>query len=307
MSGEPRRSTLVLCLATVWLVWGSSYLATRIGVAHLPPLLFGGIRFLASGVLLLAFSQWRGTFDARVLRQDWRHVLVLGATGIAFVNGLQVWAMQWVTSQGGALLNASCTFWIVIFGLFGRRAHRPSPLALTGIVIGFLGTALLVWPGRAGSEPATPLMPQLVILLACVGWSVATIYLRNVDVRLDVFALTGLQMLVGGAVLVSLGVAFGEVERFTWSPAGIGAMVWQTLFSSCCAYTAYTWLAQNASPAQTGTYGYVNPMIAAVLGYLVLDERMSTVQLAGSAIVVGAIVLINWPTSVTMRRSPKAI
>jgi drug/metabolite transporter (DMT)-like permease len=301
----PSRSTLVLCLVTVWVVWGSSYLATRIGVSHLPPLLFGGIRFLASGALLLAFSRWRGTFDASVLRTDWRHVVVLGVLGIAFVNGLQSWAMQWVSSQGGALLNASCAFWIVIFGLFGRRAHRPGALALTGIIIGFFGTALLVWPDSGSA--AQPLGPQLTILLACLGWSVATIYLRNVDVRLDVFALTGAQMLVGGAVLVAIGAATGELARFTWSPAGLIAMVWQTLFSSCCAYTAYTWLAQNASPAQTGTYGYVNPMIAAVLGYVVLDERMGLLALIGSATVVVGVICINWPTSVTMRRSPKAI
>ncbi|MET0292627.1 MAG: EamA family transporter [Steroidobacteraceae bacterium] len=306
MSAEsPSRPTLILCLLTVWLVWGSSYLATRIGVSHLPPFLFGGIRFLVSGVLLLGFSSWRGTFDPAVLRTDWRHVVVLGVLGIAFVNGLQSWAMQWVTSQGGALLNASCAFWIVVFGLFGRRAHRPSALALTGIVIGFFGTALLVWP--EGGTAAQPIGPQLTILLACLGWSVATIYLRNVDVRLDVFALTGAQMVVGGAVLVAIGAATGEFARFTASPAGLIAMAWQTLFSSCCAYTAYTWLAQNASPAQTGTYGYVNPLIAAGLGYLVLDERMSTLQLIGSATVVVGVVAINWPTSVTMRRSPKAI
>jgi drug/metabolite transporter (DMT)-like permease len=302
----PGRPQLVLCLATVYLVWGSSYLAARIGVMHLPPLLFGGIRFLAAGVLLGAFALWRG-LDIGVLRREWRHIVVLGVVGIAFVNGLQVWALQWVPSHGGALLNASCAFWIVTFGLFGRRAHRPSALALTGIGIGFLGTALLIWP-EAGTAtvPATPLVPQLGILVACVGWAAATIYMRNIDTALDVFALTALQMLFGGLVLCLLGLAIGEGARFELTRPGLLAMAWLTVFSSCFAYTAYAWLAQNASPAQTGTYSYVNPVIASVLGYLVLDERMTPLQLMASGIVVVGVILVNWPTSVTMRRSSRA-
>jgi drug/metabolite transporter (DMT)-like permease len=305
--GAPRRSHLVLCLGTVYLVWGSSYLATRIGVTHLPPLLFAGIRFTIAGLMLGGVALWRG-FDPRVLRHEWRHILILGLAGITFVNGLQVWAMQWVPSHGGALLNATCAFWIVAFGVFGRRAHRPTALALTGIVIGFIGTVLLIWPSSGSSAaPATPLLPQLVILVACVGWSAATIYLRNIDTRLDVFALTALQMLCGGVVLTVLGLAAGEAARFEPSQAGLLAMAWLTVFSSCFAYTAYTWLAQNASPAQTGTYGYVNPVIAAVLGYLVLDERMTGLQILAGGVVVIGVVLVNWPASATMRRSPKAI
>jgi drug/metabolite transporter (DMT)-like permease len=304
--GGPHRSRLILCLATVYLVWGSSYLAARIGVAHLPPLLFGGIRFLVAGVLLGAFSLWRG-FDVAVLRREWRHVVVLGLVGIAFVNGAQVWSLQWVPSNSAALLNASCAFWIVTFGLFGRRAHRPSALAFAGIVIGFLGTALLVWPeAGTAAKPATPLLPQLVILLACLGWAGATIYMRNIDTRMDVFALTAVQMLFGGGVLCAVGLAVGEGPRFVPDRTGLLAMAWLTLFSSCFAYTAYAWLAQNASPAQTGTYGYVNPMIAALLGYLVLDERMTPLQLVASGIVVVGVMCVNWPTSATMRRSPGA-
>ncbi len=289
----------------MWLIWGSSYLATRIGVTHLPPLLFGGLRFTLSGVLLCLFARLRG-FDPRSLRVEWPHVVVLGLIGVALVNGLQVWAMQWVPSSTGALFNASCAFWIVIFGLFGRRAHRPSVPALLGIAVGFAGTALFVWHGRDPGSAPIPMVPQLAILLGCLLWSVATIYLRNCNTRLDVFALTGLQMLFGGVLMTLTGLALGEAARFTWAPEGLFAMAWQTVFSSCLAYTAYGWLAQNASPAQTATFGYVNPVIAAVLGYLVLDERMATLQWAAAAIVVFGVVLVNWPTSVTMRRAPKA-
>lgn len=301
---DPARSKRILCLAAVWLIWGSSYLATRIGVTHLPPLLFAGIRFTVSGLLLAAFALGRG-FDPRALRTEWRHVVVLGVVGVALVNGLQVWAMQWVPSSTGALLNASCAFWIVLFGLFGRRAHRPSVLAWSGIAVGFAGTVALVLPGSASVAGAFG--PQLLILVGCLMWSVATIYLRNCDTRLDVFALTAFQMLCGGLLMLVLGLATGEAAHLTWSPAGFAAMAWQTVMSSCLAYTAYTWLAKNASPAQTGTFGYVNPLIAAVLGYLILDERMTGLQVAAAGVVIVGVVLVNWPTSATMRRLPKAI
>lgn len=296
----PRRPRLILCLAAVYLIWGSSYLATRVGVTHLPPLLFGGIRFTVAGVVLGIVALWRG-FEVRTLREEWRHVVVLGLGGVTLVNGLQVWAMQYLPSHTGALLNASNAFWIVAFGLFGRRAHRPTSLTLIGVVVGFAGTALLVWPAADAQSRGT-LVPQLAVLGACVGWSACTIYMRNIHTRMDVFALTGLQMLCGGLVMTLLGLAAGEAGRFVPSPQGLLAMAWLTVFSSCLAYTAYTWLARNATPAQTGTYGYVNPVIAAVLGYLVLDERMTGLQMLASAIVVFGVLLVNWPASGTMKR-----
>lgn len=286
------RSRLILCLAIVYVVWGSSYLATRIGVTHLPPLLFGGVRFSLAGVLLLGFSRWRGLTVARVL-PEWRAVMLLGLVGVASVNGLQVWALQYLSSQTGALLNASCAFWIVAFGLFGRRAHRPQARVLAGVVVGFVGTALLIWPGGGGS--AAPLVPQLAVLLACVFWSLATIYLRNLHTRLDVIALTGAQMLFGGAVMVALGLAAGEARLWQSSVAGLASLAWLTLFSACLAYTAYAWLAKNAAPAVVGTYGYVNPLIAAVLGFAVLGERLGALQLVGSGVILIGVLLVNWP------------
>jgi drug/metabolite transporter (DMT)-like permease len=299
VTGATRSRLLLLCLATVYLVWGSSYAATRIGVQHLPPLLFGGIRFTVAGLLMLGIAGARGLRLADV-RGEWRHVAVMGFVGVTFVNGLQVWAMQWVPSQTGALLNASSAFWIVAFGLFGRRAHRPGARVLTGIAIGFVGVGLLVWPGL-GTPTATPLLPQLVILVSCVGWAVATIYLRNIHTGLDVIALTALQMLIGGIVLVLLGVAGGETDAWRWSAPGLLSVAWLTVFSACCAYTAYAWLAQNATPAQVGTYSYVNPAIATLVGYLLLDEVLTPVQLLGTAVIVGGVLLVNWPTTESIR------
>jgi drug/metabolite transporter (DMT)-like permease len=291
-----QRRTLVLCLVTVYLVWGTTYLATRVGVLHLPPFLFGGVRFLIGGALLLVVAFWRG-FQLSNLSGQWRHLHMLALLGVALCNGAQVWAMQWVPSHTSALLNASSALWIVVFGLFGTRAHRPDARAVAGLLIGFAGTALLIWPSATPSAMATPLVPQLAILAGCVVWSQATIYMRNHSLDLDIFALVGMQMLLGGAWLTLAGLLTGEVSQWTWSLPGVAALLYLVVFSCCFAYTAYAWLARHATPAQTGTYSYVNPAIAAVVGFLVLGETLSPVQTLGAVVILAGVLMINWPAS----------
>ncbi|MET0281179.1 MAG: EamA family transporter [Steroidobacteraceae bacterium] len=292
--GQQHQRMLVLCLAAVYLIWGTSYLATRVGVLHLPPLLFGGVRFVISGVLLMSVALWRG-FRPAQLSGQWRHLLVMSMLGIAISNGLQIWAMQWVPSHTGALLNASCALWIVLFGLTGRRAHHPGARAVTGIVVGFIGTALLIWPAAGGAVTATPIGPQLMILAACVVWSLGTIYMRNHTVDIDLFALVGIQMLFGGLWLALAGLAHGDAGAWHWSWPGAAALAYLVIASSCFAYVAFAWLARHATPAQTGTYSYVNPAIAAVMGYLVLDEQMAALQVIGAAVILAGVLMINWP------------
>jgi drug/metabolite transporter (DMT)-like permease len=287
----------------VYLVWGTSYLATRVGVLHLPPLLFGGVRFFISGVLLMAVAFWRG-FSIRQLDGHWGHMLMMSLLGVSVCNGLQVWAMQWVPSHTGALLNASSAMWIVIFGLFGARSHRPETRAIAGLIIGFIGTVLLVWPvheltgvnALQAAATATPLLPQLVILLACIVWSLGTIYMRNHSVKLDIFAMLGTQMLIGGVMMFLVGLARGELSAWSWSRPGVFSLAYLVIFSSCFAYVAYAWLARHATPAVVGTYSYVNPALAAVVGYIGLDEHLSALQVVGALIILTGVLMINWPT-----------
>jgi len=298
MTPEARhRRLLVLCLAAVYLIWGTSYMATRVGVMHLPPLLFAGARFLISGTLLMAVAVWRGFRPAQLAGQ-WHHIVVMSLLGIAACNGLQVWAMQWVQSNTSALLNASCALWIVVFGLFGARAHRPSAREITGLAIGFAGTALLIAPG-GGTAGHTPLLPQLAMLLACVIWSLGTIYMRNHSLQLDLFALMGSQMLLGGLWMMLAGMLWGEMDLWRWSRAGSLALAYLVVFSACLAYLAYGWLARHATPAQVGTYSYVNPALASAVGYVGLGERMSAMQAAGAAVILGGVLMVNWPVSVS--------
>ena len=223
--------------------------------------------------------------------------------------------MQWVPSGTSALLNASCALWIVLFGLFGARGHRPGRREMLGLAIGFIGTALLVLPAAgaatgnamasAAGTAASPLVPQLAIVLACVVWSLGTIYMRNHAVAIDLFALMGLQMLLGGTWMVLAGGLRGEPALWQWSRPGMFALAYLVVFSACLAYTAYAWLARHATPAQTGTYSYVNPALATLVGYVGLDERMSALQMGGAAVILAGVLMINWPApSPTVRAAP---
>lgn len=176
------------------------------------------------------------------------------------------------------------------------RAHRPDGRAVTGLLVGFAGTVLLVWPqDPATGAAATPLFPQLVILAGCVVWSLGTVYMRNHGLQVDIFALVGMQMLLGGAWLTLAGLLLGEAPQWHWSGRGVIALAYLVVFSCCFAYTAYAWLARHATPAQTGTYSYVNPVIAAIVGYLVLHETLTPLQALGAVVIVGGVLMINWP------------
>jgi drug/metabolite transporter (DMT)-like permease len=287
------RRRLLAGFATIYLVWGSSFLASRIGVQHLPPLLLAGVRFTCAGLVMLVL--------ARLLRQrvqptarEWRDLTVLAFFAFIVSNGLSIWALQWLPSNQTALLNVSAPLWIVLLGAFGARGHRPGRRDIAGLVLGFIGTALVIRPASSAGV-GTSLVPQGAVLLACVAWAISTIYLRNVAPRMPVQSLIGWQMLLGGIGLVAVGLARGEAALWHWSWTGGLMLVYLIVFASCLAHTAYAWLALRTSPTSLGTYAYVNPLIATLLGWWVLDERLTPLQLIGMPIVLGGVLLINWP------------
>lgn len=293
-----RRTKLVVCFAIVYLVWGSSYLATSVGVHNLPPRLFAGTRFLIAGLLVLGVALALDR-SVRLDRTDLRNVLIVGALSVLISNGVSNWAMQWVNSGTAALLNVSSAFWIALLGAHGARAHALSPRAAMGIALGFVGVALIVWPEEGLSNALV--VPQLAILAGCIGWAFATIYYRNVRTRLDVLAFTGWNMLFGGAMLLAVGLAFGDAALWTYSPQGLAAMAFLIVFSSCLAYTAFGWLTHNVTPAQIGTYSYVNPAIATLLGWWLLDEHLTRAQLLGMVVILAGVVLVSWASGVGLR------
>jgi drug/metabolite transporter (DMT)-like permease len=207
-------------------------------------------------------------------------------------NASNVIAMQHVQSSTSALLNATPALWIAWLGSYGPR---QSPLTLTmrvGIAIGLVGVVLVLSPSPRGWQ-FEAFGWQLLILGACLSWSLGTIYYRNAGAANPPLMFTALQMFAGGLGLLVAAAASGESFDPHWTARGFTAFLWLTLMSSCLAYSAYSWLAVNTTPVITGSYGYVNPAIAAILGWLVLDELLSWVQIVGMVVILAGTALVT--------------
>jgi drug/metabolite transporter (DMT)-like permease len=197
-----------------------------------------------------------------------------------------------VPSNQSALLNTTVPCWMVLMGAFGRRAHRPGPLSLTGLLLGALGALLLIDPWRHGAHESQ--WPELVMLGGCLGWAINSVYQRTMGARLAVASLIGWQMLIGGAMLGTLGLLTGETARWHWQWRALLPLSYLVIAASCLAHTAYAWLAPRTTPTLLGTYAYVNPLIATLLGWWMLDEVLNGTQLVGMLLVFASVLLINW-------------
>jgi drug/metabolite transporter (DMT)-like permease len=293
LSDRRHSAKLALALGTIYVVWGSSFLFTKIAVSHLPPVLFGGIRFTTAGVLLaLIAKMWSGdAYPQRLI--EWRHVAVAGFFMVFVSNGLNTWAMRYLPTNQSALLNGTSAFWIAGLGVFGRRGHPLTRWAVLGLTIGFLGAALMLIPKVPLSSHGY--LAQAGILVGCFSWALGTLYYRSIDTALSSLMFMALQMLMGGLMLLSVAALNGDAARWVPNTAGLVALCYLTFFSSCLAYTAYGWLSLNGAPALIGTYGYVNPAIAAFLGWQFLHERLSTVQLVGMIVIIAGVSLLTLP------------
>jgi drug/metabolite transporter (DMT)-like permease len=300
LGGKDRRFKVTVALTAVYLVWGSSYVATKMMVAEEPPLVAAGLRFVLAGCLLGLFAAWRGELVPRGAN-EWRTIALCALTNVVASNGCNVVAMQHVPSNVAALLNATPALWIAWLGTFGHRRVPLPGSAKLGLLIGLVGVALILMP-EGGMVPEH-FRWQLVILLGCVGWSIGTIIYRNAAPRTSATMFTALHMLVGGMALLVLAPALGERYALALSVKGLTALLWLTLMSSCVAYTAYSWLVHNTTPVVVGTYGYVNPAIAALIGWLVLGETLAWPQVAGLAIVFLAVALVTGYLSPLFARS----
>ncbi len=282
---------IALAFAVVYIVWGSTYLGIRIAVHDLPPGLMAGVRFVLAGLILLGAGKAMGK-RGPATRHDWTSSLIMAVALVLLGNGLVTWGEQWVESNQAALLITTGAIWTTWLGTFGPKAQTVSRREKIGVAIGLSGAALLLWP-KSGLQ-LDYFTGQLAILGAPVAWSLGTIYSRTYPAQMSPLMFAGLQMLLGGVMLVAYGLLAGELPRWQWTFNGIAAMLYLTLFGSCLAYGTYVWLIQHTTPARLGTIAYINPVVAVILGWLVLGERLEGVRLLGAAVILIGVTLITW-------------
>jgi len=284
---------VALALAAVYVIWGSTYLAIRFALeSGLPPLLMAGTRFIIAGGLMFAVLRWRGA--PVPTRAQWRNAAVMGALLLGFGNGLVTIAQQWVSSGLAAVAVASAPLWMALFS--AMRGQHPNRLEWSGLAAGFAGVLWLNAGGTLGGQP----QGLIALLIAALSWSFGSIWSRGRDLP-SPFMTAAAQMLCGGVLMLGAGLAFGE--RFdAWPDArGLLSVAYLVVFGSIVGFSAYIWLLHHVRPALAGSYAYVNPAIAVLLGGWFADEHFSVVDLGAMAVILAGVVAIT----LAKARSPK--
>ena len=293
-AGAPPRPLMVwAALVTVYLVWGSTYLAIRVVVETAPPLLSMGARFFLAGVLLAAvLLVRRGRGALRVRGRELRGAAIVGVLLLLGGNGGVALAEQTVPSGITALMIAATPLWLVC--LRTAAGDRPQLLSLVGTMVGFLGIAVLVRPG-AGLGQDIQTWGLVTLIGATASWAFGSFLASRLTMPEDAFVTTTWEMILGGLALGLVGVSAGELEGF--KPTDVAGAAWAWLgylvvIGSLLAFSAYVWLLQHAPISLTATYAYVNPVVAVLLGAIVLAEPVTSVVLLGGAVVVLGVGLV---------------
>ena len=299
------RVLLLAAFATVYVVWGSTYLAIRYALESLPPFSMMGLRAVIAGGLLYAWARLGGA--PAPTRGHWREAIVLG--GLLFLggHGTLAWAEQRVPSGTASLLYATVPLWAVLLAWGASRGTRPGLAIVAGLLLGLVGVAFLVGPGHLGAgSPATELHGSpsastvdpagaAAILFGSLLWAAGTIRARRASQPASPILATALQLLAGGGLLLIAGILGGEAhtlrsQAVSWR--SLAALAYLVVFGSLLAFTAYVWLLRVATPARVTTYAYVNPVIALLLGWMTGDEAPSAMTAIAALVILGGVVLV---------------
>ena len=295
MSANPPRSRVLTAFAALYIVWGSTYLAIRIAIETLPPFLMAGVRFLIAGVLLYGWMRVVRKAE-RPSRQEWRAAAVIGTLLLMGGNGAVVWAEQLVPSGVAALLVAITPVLMVLLNWLWHGAARPGARTVVGLVLGFAGLALLIGPDAIAGGGVVHPVGAAVLMIGCISWAIGSIYSKGVAHRSPPLLATGMQMLIGGSVLVLAGLVTGELGRLDLDAVSLRsllAMLYLILVGAIVGFSAYIWLLRVVSPARVSTYAYVNPIVAVILGWALAGEPFSTRMAIAALIIISGVVLVT--------------
>lgn len=285
-----------LALFTIYVVWGSTYLAIRIVVHDMPPFAAASVRFLLAGLIMGLAARHFDRGQGWPTRRQWLDYGLVGLLLLAFGNGLVMWAERTVPSGIAALVVATVPLWLTLMeGVLSRGASWTAR-AWLGIAIGLLGVAFVAEPG--GADFAAQWPGILALQVAALTWCAGSLYVKRVPHKLPVVSASAVQMLVGGAALVLESLAKGE----DWSlmlaapPAAWGGLLYLVIAGSLIGFTAFAYCLTVMPASVVGTYAYVNPVVAVALGFLILDEPLTRGVLWGGAMIVLAVVLATTGT-----------
>lgn len=287
------RALAYTAFAIICIVWGTTYLAIRVAVRTIPPLLMTGTRFIVAGALLLVFARLRGETIPHG-RRIFREILFVGLLMVGIGNLSVAGAEQWVPSGIAALLVATAPFWAALMERMRPNGERIDVRRGIGMLIGFLGVALLVTPGGAGGAfDLHFLLGALMIQMGSIAWQYGTVRGKYNLKDVPPFISSALQMLAGGIAVLIVGLLIGETKRLTLTTEGLVSLAYLSIFGSLVAYTAYVYALKKVPVTKMSMYAYINPLVAVILGWLILHERLTWISIAAMAIILGGVALVQ--------------
>ncbi len=294
MSRIPVRVAVAFALVSFF--WGSTFLAIGIAVKDLPPALLAGSRFTIAGLAMLGWCAVSGERVA-ITRRDFARLAAAGILLLTFGNVLLSWAEQIVPTGIAALLATTIPLWILVIDTFVLRGDRLSRGAYAGFALGLCGVALLLWPRivAAGTLGTRELVGCAAVLGSSLAWAIGSIVSRRRPAAVPSFTAIGWQMVIAGATDLTIAALAGDPARAHWTARAVGAIAYLAVFGSLVGYTAYIWLLAHVPVSKAGTYAYINPIIAVVLGRVVLGEPITMNVLAGSAVILAAVAMATRP------------
>ena len=285
------RPLMVVCLAVVWVLWGSVYLGIRLVINEVDPFQAMAQRFLLAGLLLAVIvTVRRGPGALRVTRPQLKSLILTGALLLGFGNGLQALAqVNGLPSGVTALVVAAVPAWAVLLRLL--LGDRPPPLTVAGVVVGFGGMVALVLLGQGVGE-SLPVIGVVLCLASSLSWTVGSYLQGVIDLPADAFVIATYQQLVACGCSVLLAVADGEGFSMAYSTRGWLALIYLVVACSIVAFLAFTWLLTHVPLSLTATHAYINPVVAVVLGWAILSEPIGSPVLIGGGLVVASVMLV---------------
>jgi drug/metabolite transporter (DMT)-like permease len=291
---RPARWKTLLAFAIIYLVWGSTFLAIRIGVREVPPLLLAGMRFFAAGIVLYAWMRATGT--ASPSRREWASVTLLAVLIFLVDYGLVFWAEQRVPSGITAVMLATIPVFTALAEILILRTQRLTLRLGIALLVGLAGVGVLVSRSVSFGDAPIERSGALALVVGAISWSLASVLSRKLSLPQSKVMSSGAQMLVGGILLLLAAAMFGEFRRFharEVSARAWLALVYLIVAGSIIAFTAYVWLIHHESPTKVGTYAYVNPVVAVLLGYFLAGEALGPRTILGTLLVLVSVVVIT--------------
>lgn len=290
---RPARWKILLAFAIIYFVWGSTYLAIRVGVREVPPFLLAGIRFLVSGVVLYGWMRLNGA--PAPTRRQWAGATVLGTLMFLLDYGCLFWAEQRVPSGIAAIVLATTPVFITLLEITFLRTQRLTLRLALALLLGLCGVAVLTLPSFSLGELPINRAGAIALLVASFTWSVATILTRWLPLPDSKPTSAAAQMMTGGIQLFVVAAVFGEFSGFRWQAVSWNAwlaLIYLIVAGSIVAFTAYVWLLHYESPTKVGTYAYVNPMVAVAIGYFFGGEAIGRRTLLGALLILISVIAI---------------